>query len=95
MAIEAIAKNVPEWDPPQPPPGTEIVVKDDEDQEGLLRFDKFDIETVVKNGAPLVASAGKEFDSDLSDMDPKDRIAFQKKQLKQKLGLGTEFMDGK
>lgn len=66
----------------------------EEEDDGLYAFDRFDIENVVKRGSPLLASAGKEFDMDVGDMDPKERIALQKKQLKQKLGLGTEFMDG-
>lgn len=63
----------------------------------MLSFASFDMGSVVKNGAPLLASPGKEFedeDDGLSGLDPKERIARQKKQLKQKLGLGTEFMDG-
>ncbi|KAJ3082442.1 btaf1 RNA polymerase II, B-TFIID transcription factor-associated, 170kDa, partial [Quaeritorhiza haematococci] len=98
QAIEAIAKNVPQWDPPPPPPSQKAPSNEtsngEEEDDGLLCFDNFDIETVVKNGSPLVASAGKEFDLDLSEMDPKERMALQKKNLKQRLGLGTEFMDG-
>ncbi|KND04710.1 DNA-binding ATPase [Spizellomyces punctatus DAOM BR117] len=93
-AIEAIAKNVPQWEPPVPANSDEDAVKHalDADSDGLLRFESFDIGNVVKNGAPLLASAGREFDIDHSDMDPKERIALQKKELKKRLGMGTEFM---
>ncbi|KAJ3392307.1 TATA-binding protein-associated factor mot1 [Lobulomyces angularis] len=89
QAIEAICANVTLWDPLT---GTDKIDLE-EYSDGLFNFESFDIESVVKNGAHLVASAGKEFDAGIADMDPKERIALQKKQLKQKLGLGTEFMD--
>ena len=62
----------------------------------MLSFDTFDIQNVVKNGVPLLASPGKEFEEDAIDptLDSKEKLALQKKQLKQRLGLGTEFMDG-
>ena len=59
----------------------------------MLDFNEFDISNVVKNGVALLASPGKEFEEVLHSVDPKERIALQKKQLKQKLGIGTEFMD--
>ncbi|KAJ3219779.1 btaf1 RNA polymerase II, B-TFIID transcription factor-associated, 170kDa [Dinochytrium kinnereticum] len=68
------------------------LMEDENDSD--LTFDSFDISTVLKCGVPLLASAGKEFDEiDFGSMDPRERIALQKKQLKQRLGLGTEFMD--
>jgi TATA-binding protein-associated factor len=66
----------------------------------MLSFDSFDMSAVVKRGVPLLASPGKEFEeeptglAEAASLDPKERIARQKRLLKQKLGLGTEFMDG-
>ncbi|KAI8830148.1 hypothetical protein BC829DRAFT_426554 [Chytridium lagenaria] len=93
-AVAAIAKNVPEWSPPPPPPSSQDPDLMDDENDADLSFETFDISTVLKCGAPLLASAGKEFDEhDYGSMDPRERIALQKKQLKQRLGLGTEFMD--
>jgi TATA-binding protein-associated factor len=85
-AIEAICENVPQWDPM--PSNGEI-----ENLEGLLSFNTMDIDIVLERGQPLLSSAGKEFDADLSEMDPKERLALQKKQLRERLGLATQFMD--
>lgn len=91
-AIEEIAKNTPLWNPP-----TIQDARDDFltslDDEGLLTFEKFDINTVLKHGVFLVGSEGQEFDADFGALDPKERMILLKKQVKQKLGLGTEFMD--
>jgi hypothetical protein len=94
QAIEAIAKNVPHWDPPIPPPGTDesAILADNLTDEGRLAFESFNIEAAVKNGSPLLASSGVEYDVDFGSMDPKERIALQKKLLKQSLGQGAEFM---
>jgi TATA-binding protein-associated factor len=64
----------------------------DKQHQYTLDFTSFDIYTVLKNGALLLASEGKEFDFDPT-LDPKERLVLQKKQIAQKLGLGTEFMD--
>lgn len=87
-AIAAIAENVQQWNPPV------ANAAEVEPLEGLLTFDTLDINRVLQNGCPLLSSAGKEFDADLSDLDPKERLAIQKKRLKERLGLGTQFMDG-
>jgi TATA-binding protein-associated factor len=62
--------------------------------DGLLSFSTLDIDVVLERGQPLLSSAGKEFDADLSDLDPKERLVIQKKRLKERLGLATQFMDG-
>ena len=62
--------------------------------EDNLTFFNFDISRVIEHGETLAASSGKEFDEeDLSDLDPKERLALQKKRLKERLGMGTQFMD--
>lgn len=93
-AIEAIANNVPQWDPPIPAPGDAhaAALAEESTDDWNLTFDSFDIVNVVNNGAPLLASAGKEYDIDHSDMDPKERIALQKKELKLRLGAGNDYL---
>ncbi|KAI9209494.1 uncharacterized protein BJ171DRAFT_487176 [Polychytrium aggregatum] len=93
LAIDAIAKNVPQWDPSTTEADSASKPSDDHHLDDLLSFSSFDIDVVLKNGAPLLSSAGTEFDFDYSKLDPKERIALQKKQLRERLGLGTEFMD--
>ncbi|CAJ0752198.1 15832_t:CDS:10 [Entrophospora sp. SA101] len=92
QAIEAIAKNVPHWNP--------IESENDDNNnksqplnDNKYSFDNFDISNVIQNGKTLLGSAGKEYDLDLSDLDPAQRLAFQHKNLKERLGLGGEFMD--
>ncbi|KAJ1345047.1 hypothetical protein BSLG_000562 [Batrachochytrium salamandrivorans] len=108
-AIHAVALSVSQWDPPSPPPSlpshsassameissttTDASVAAADLEELLFGFDSFDILDVLHRGAVLVASSGGEFDVDLSGMDSKERIAFQKKQLRERLGLATQFMD--
>lgn len=61
-----------------------------------LSFSSFDISQVLQNGKLLLGSAGKEYDLDLSDLDPAERLAIQRKNLSANLGLMTsQFMDGK
>ncbi|KAI8824493.1 SNF2 family N-terminal domain-containing protein [Fimicolochytrium jonesii] len=93
-AIEAIAGNVPRWEPPVPVPGEVGATSHAEDSadDWMLTFDTFDIGNVVNNGAPLLSSAGKEFDVDFGGLDPKERIALQKKELKNRLGLGSDHL---
>ena len=70
-----------------------------EDDTWMLSFESFDIANVVKNGVHLLSSPGKEFELEEKQLnqlglDPKQRLALQRRQLQQRLGLGTEFMDG-
>ncbi|KAI1306108.1 TATA-binding protein-associated factor mot1 [Mortierella claussenii] len=59
-----------------------------------LSFVNFDISQVLQNGKLLLGSAGKEYDLDLSDLDPAERLAIQRKNLAANLGLMTsQFMD--
>ncbi|KAF9987784.1 TATA-binding protein-associated factor mot1 [Modicella reniformis] len=59
-----------------------------------LAFSNFDISQVIQNGKLLLGSAGKEYDLDLSDLDPAERLALQRKNLVANLGLASRFMDG-
>uniref|UniRef100_A0A8C1BS63 B-TFIID TATA-box binding protein associated factor 1 n=1 Tax=Cyprinus carpio carpio TaxID=630221 RepID=A0A8C1BS63_CYPCA len=87
QAVEAIVRNIPEWNPPPKP-------KDDMSPEDIssdrLSFYRFDISRLLKHGASLLGSAGAEFelqDDKSGETDPKERLARQRKQLQKKLGL--------
>eukprot|EP01132_Coremiostelium_polycephalum_P001343 gene1343-1696_t len=97
QAIENIALNVPIWEPT----GTSTD-NDDQQQSSSttttttssitefdLQFDTFDINKVINNGAPLLASGGQEFDLGEIDpnSDPKEQLLKQKKLLRKRLGL--------
>ncbi|XP_029465800.1 TATA-binding protein-associated factor 172 [Rhinatrema bivittatum] len=92
QAVEAIVKYVPEWNPTQRPrnePGSESSM-DDASYVDRLSFGRFDISRLLKHGASLLGSAGAEFeiqDDKSGDIDPKERIARQRKLLQKKLGL--------
>ncbi|KAI8812840.1 SNF2 family N-terminal domain-containing protein [Cladochytrium replicatum] len=89
LAVEAIAKNVPQWNPPPPVPSSDMDIDKSAQFDGdKLGFDAFDIDNVVLRGAPLLASAGEEYD-DFGDLDPKERMNM----LRQQIGLGTDLMD--
>lgn len=61
-----------------------------------LSFSNIDISAVLQNGKLLLGSAGKEYDLDLSDLDPAERLAIQRKNLAANLGImTTQFIDGK
>ncbi|XP_005991591.1 TATA-binding protein-associated factor 172 isoform X2 [Latimeria chalumnae] len=92
QAVEAIVKNIPEWNP-APKAKQELGVETSVEEAFLydrLRFDRFDISRLLKHGASLLGSAGAEFeiqDEKSGDIDPKERIARQRKLLQKKLGL--------
>ncbi|KAK9476188.1 hypothetical protein V1514DRAFT_199606 [Lipomyces japonicus] len=68
-------------------------VKLSSDDADLLSFNSFDISLVLKNGKKLLGSGGKEYDFNLADLDPADRLALQKRSVTARLGLGGEYMD--
>ncbi|XP_015202494.1 TATA-binding protein-associated factor 172 isoform X1 [Lepisosteus oculatus] len=92
QAVEAIVKNVPEWNPPAKP--KEESCSDfsmEETSSDRLSFCRFDISRLLKHGASLLGSAGAEFevqdDKSAGEVDPKERLARQRKLLQKKLGL--------
>ncbi|KAF8933060.1 TATA-binding protein-associated factor mot1 [Dissophora ornata] len=100
QALEAIVSNVPQWDPSDEPQvkneegGTEQKPATEQGRYDRLSFSNFDISQVIQNGKLLLGSAGKEYDLDLSDLDPAERLAIQRKNLATNLGLMTsQFMD--
>ncbi|XP_063818105.1 TATA-binding protein-associated factor 172 isoform X2 [Pseudophryne corroboree] len=92
QAVEAIVKNVPRWNPAtrmKRETGSECS-NDDSSLSDRLSFDRFDISRLLKHGASLLGSAGVEFevqDDKSVEVDPKERIARQRKLLQRKLGL--------
>ncbi|KAI8080523.1 hypothetical protein BDF21DRAFT_444546 [Thamnidium elegans] len=92
QALEAIATNVPAWDPID----ENAMDQEDEEEEDLhkLQFDQFDLASVLQHGKLLLGSAGKEYDIDFSDMTPQERLELQRRNLRERLGLGHQFMDG-
>lgn len=91
QAVEAIVKNVPEWDPAPKPKEESCEDLSPEDAScDRLSFYHFDISRLLKHGASLLGSAGAEFelqDDKTGEMDPKERLARQRKLLQKKLGL--------
>ena len=84
---------MPVWDPSS----TDIDGNMDVDQEQdvhKLRFNQFDLASVLQHGKLLLGSAGKEYDIDFSDMTPQERLELQRRNLKERLGLASQFMDG-
>ncbi|XP_073402650.1 TATA-binding protein-associated factor 172-like isoform X2 [Dendrobates tinctorius] len=92
QAVEAIVKNVPDWSPTariKKEAGSECS-NDELSASDRLSFERFDISKLLKHGASLLGSAGIEFevqDDKTGDVDPKERIARQRKLLQRKLGL--------
>ncbi|KAH7047549.1 SNF2 family DNA-dependent ATPase domain-containing protein [Macrophomina phaseolina] len=58
-----------------------------------LQLETLDIPMILKNGKHLLGSAGREYDFKLAAMDPAERLAYQKKSLKARLGIGGDYMD--
>ncbi|XP_077114676.1 TATA-binding protein-associated factor 172 isoform X1 [Ranitomeya variabilis] len=92
QAVEAIVKNVPDWSPTariKKEAGSECS-NEESSASDRLSFERFDISKLLKHGASLLGSAGVEFevqDDKTGDVDPKERIARQRKLLQRKLGL--------
>ncbi|KAF3308689.1 TATA-binding protein-associated factor mot1 [Orbilia oligospora] len=62
----------------------------DKDQ---LDFETFDIKSVIKNGTKLLGSLGKEYDYSLADLDPAERLQRQKQNVRNTLGMASEYLD--
>ncbi|XP_034407623.1 TATA-binding protein-associated factor 172 [Cyclopterus lumpus] len=91
QAVEAIVKNIPEWDPtPKPKEESSEDLSPEDSSCDRLSFYHFDISRLLKHGASLLGSAGAEFelqDDATGEIDPKERLARQRKLLQKKLGL--------
>ncbi|XP_022080347.1 TATA-binding protein-associated factor 172-like isoform X2 [Acanthaster planci] len=98
QAIEAVAKHVPHWAPIKkikeegsvgssgPRIATPVHQEREADQ---LKFDKFDVNRVLRHGSSLLGSAGTEYELDLEEtgLDPKERLIKQRRLLQKRLGL--------
>ncbi|MBN3290028.1 BTAF1 factor, partial [Polypterus senegalus] len=91
QAVEAIVKNVPEWNPtPKVKQESSLYASMEDATSDRLNFFRFDISRLLKHGASLLGSAGAEFevqDDKSGEIDPKERLARQRKLLQKKLGL--------
>ncbi|KAL9052511.1 MAG: hypothetical protein Q9162_005367 [Coniocarpon cinnabarinum] len=58
-----------------------------------LQLETLDVQSIMENGKPLLASDGKSYDLKLAKMEPGQRLEFQKKSLTARLGLGGEYTD--
>lgn len=96
QAIDAIASNVPLWNPApssttQPELVAEVKKEEPTAPTTLMSFDTFNVTRVLDNGKKLLASGGEEFDINLDEMPLAERLAFQRAQLKQNLGMVGQF----
>eukprot|EP00052_Salpingoeca_macrocollata_P027428 m.260540 g.260540 ORF g.260540 m.260540 type:complete len:1806 (-) comp22741_c1_seq1:25-5442(-) len=97
QAIEAIARNVPQWTPPSrdPSEGSAAPAKreadDDEEEEAeaaAFSFETFDLESVIAHGAPLLGSSGKEYSlNDTEGLSAQERLRRQRNNIQRQLGL--------
>ncbi|KAF3842467.1 hypothetical protein F7725_024418 [Dissostichus mawsoni] len=91
LLLKAIVKNIPEWDPaPRPKEESCEDLSPEDSSCDRLSFYHFDISRLLKHGASLLGSAGAEFelqDDKNAEMDPKERLARQRKLLQKKLGM--------
>ncbi|KAJ2798433.1 TATA-binding protein-associated factor mot1, partial [Coemansia furcata] len=86
QAFDAIAKEVSEWDPPVEGDIKPAMI-DDEDE--LLTFAQYNVDSVIRNGRLLLGSAGKEYDDGLEGLGAQARMALQRAQMKKRLGIGA------
>ncbi|XP_041362673.1 TATA-binding protein-associated factor 172-like isoform X2 [Gigantopelta aegis] len=89
LAVEAIAKNVPQWQPrgaPKSEPGTVASLQ----SAGRILFSQFDVNKVLAFGASLLASEGGQYDVEQAacgtSLD-KERLSQQRQLLNKRLGL--------
>ncbi|KAK7113585.1 hypothetical protein V1264_012846 [Littorina saxatilis] len=88
QALEAIAKNVPQWAPqgvpkadPESTPAAHIA--------GRILFSQFNIQRVLNYGTSLLGCEGAQYDMDLSGagVEDKERLSQQRMLLNKRLGL--------
>ena len=58
-----------------------------------LQLETLDISAILNHGKKLLGSAGKQYDYSLAQLDPSARLAYQKKTLTARLGLGGEYTE--
>jgi TATA-binding protein-associated factor len=92
QAVQAILENVPQWTPPTECKDSAGTLSNPCNSDlTRLSFDKFDLDNVLRKGAHLMGSEGKEFDLaeevEGSNVDERERLAKQRELLNEKLGL--------
>ncbi|KAK6523287.1 TATA-binding protein-associated factor mot1 [Orbilia ellipsospora] len=108
-AVGGILEYSDPWIPDKthPVPEIETIKKEEEGQDDTiiksevgptndkdyLEFDSFDIKSVIKNGTKLLGSLGKEYDYSLADLDPAERLLRQKQNVRNTLGMASEYLD--
>ncbi|ESO84153.1 hypothetical protein LOTGIDRAFT_155478 [Lottia gigantea] len=87
QAVEAIGKNVPQWEP-RGAPKSEVGSSAVQDA-GKILFSQFDVNKVLAFGASLLGSEGVQYDSVQSfiGIDDKEHLAQQRQLLNKRLGL--------
>ncbi|XP_060582986.1 TATA-binding protein-associated factor 172-like [Ruditapes philippinarum] len=87
QAVNAIARNVPQWEPRGAP--KQECGEDIPGAEGKLLFSKFDLQCVLQNGTSLLGSEGVQFNQDdkLTGIDERERLLIQRQMLNKRLGL--------
>lgn len=75
--------------------GGDVKVEDLSINDDQLQLETLDVASILSKGKPLLGSAGKEYDYQFVGMDPAQRLAYQKKTLTSRLGLGmgAEFIE--
>ncbi|CAG5127659.1 unnamed protein product [Candidula unifasciata] len=87
QAVDAIAKNVPQWEPRGAPKSESSMASFV--GTGTVLFSQFDVKRVLECGASLLASEGDQYDiaQPLVDMDDKEQLLQQRQLLNKRLGL--------
>lgn len=88
QAVEAIARNVPEWNP-NGIPKEEVIIKETNQSPGIVLFSHFDINKVLLHGSSLLGSEGFEYDTEETsiDLNDKEHLIKQRQLLNKRLGL--------
>lgn len=91
QAVEAVLKNVPQWDPPGYIAKQEGAVPTNSvSQSGRLTYDNFDMNKIISRSAHLMGSEGKEYDTeDDNTICDRERLARQRQLLNARLGLNV------
>ncbi|XP_064613763.1 TATA-binding protein-associated factor 172-like [Liolophura sinensis] len=88
QAVEAITRNVPQWQP-RGGPKKEEGEADEGVSAGRLAFKQFDVNKVLTHGASLLGSEGGEYDVEetTGGLGNKEMLAKQRQMLNKRLGL--------
>ena len=100
-AVGGIVENAEKFDPngPERDAASDVSPVKKESSEPARGFDDqlqletLDLALILKHGQKLLGSAGNEYDFSLASLDPAARLAYQKKRLTARLGLGGEYME--